>query len=38
MGIFGRNTDLHQPLLKGVEGISDGAGVAIQSPRDHPAS
>lgn len=37
-GIFGRNIDLHQPLLKGMEGTSDGAGVAIQSPRDHPTS
>lgn len=32
-GIFGRDINLHQPLLRGMEGVSDGAGVAIQSPR-----
>lgn len=37
-GVFGRDINLHCPLLKGMEEASDGAGVAIQSPRDHPAS
>lgn len=37
-GIFGRDTDLHQPLMKGTGGTSDGAVLAIQSPRDHLAS
>lgn len=37
-GIFGRDKDLQQLLMKGVEGTSGGAGVAIQSPRGCPAS
>lgn len=33
-GMFGRDINLHQPVLKGVE----RTGVAIHSPKDHPAS